>query len=92
MDYDGFLPKFHLLEEKGYSCRLELDLKSTIEKKTIKGEERNIFDGIKLNEMKDSQGTLRTPPGIIQNKLYLKGTSGLYRLDRLRNFLHELFC
>ena len=58
MDYDGFLPKFHLLEEKGYSSRLELDLKSTIEKKkTIKGEERNIFDG-----MKDSQGTLRTPP------------------------------
>ena len=42
MDYDGFLPKFHLLEEKGYSSRLELDLKSTIEKKTIKGE-KEIF-------------------------------------------------
>ena len=42
MDYDGFLPKFHLPEEKGYWSRLELDLKSTIEKKTIKGE-KEIF-------------------------------------------------
>jgi hypothetical protein len=33
MDYDGFLPKFHLPEEKGYSSRLELDLKSTIGKR-----------------------------------------------------------